>query len=200
MSRQKSAGILEDSGQMIRIRRRRGLKTLRIAVASDGQVTVSAAKLVPLFLIKRFIVRQRDWIKAAQERFQAMGRVPRLSGEERRRRFVLHRDQAGRLVEARVRWYSEQHGFDPGPITIRDQRTRWGSCSARGALSFNYRIVFLPERLADYIVVHELCHLRELNHGPRFWRLLESILPDSELRREELRALSLLDAGHGDGL
>lgn len=185
---------------MIRIRRRRGLRTLRIAVASDGQVTVSAAKLVPLFLIKRFIVRQRAWIEAAQERFRAAGRQPRLSGEERRQRFILHRDRAARLVEARVCWYSEQYGFDPGPITIRDQRTRWGSCSARGALSFNYRIVFLSERLLDYIVVHELCHLRELNHGPRFWRLLESILPDSELRREELRALSLLDAGHGDEL
>lgn len=200
MSRQKTVTILEDAGQTIHIRRRRGLKTLRIAVASDGQVTVSAAKLVPMFLIKRFIVRQRAWIEAAQERFRAAGRQPRISGEERRRRFVEHRDRAARLAEDRVRWFSEQYGFDPGPIAIRDQRTRWGSCSARGALSFNYRIVFLPERLSDYIVAHELCHLRELNHGPRFWQLLESILPDAELRREALRSLSLLDTGHGDGL
>ena len=127
MSRKKSVTILEDAGQTIHIRRRRGLKTLRIAVASDGQVTVSAAKLVPMFLIKRFIVRQRAWIEAAQERFRAAGRQPRLSGEERRRRFVEHRDRAARLAEDRVRWFSEQYGFDPGPIAIRDQRTRWGS-------------------------------------------------------------------------
>lgn len=200
MSRQKVPVTLESAGQSIRIRRRRGLRTLRIAVASDGRVTVSAAKLVPIFLIKRFVIQQRAWIEAAQERFRLAGRSPRLSGEERRRRFIEYRDQAARLAEERVRWFSEQQGFHPGPITVRDQRTRWGSCSARGALSFNYRIIFLPARLADYIVAHELCHLHELNHGPRFWHLLENVLPDARLRQEELRQLSLLDAGHGEDL
>lgn len=182
-------------GHPIIIRRRRGLRQLRIAVAHDGQVTVTAAKLVPLFLVKRFVSRQREWIRLAQERFQKAGHQSKLSPEEKKARFLEYRDAARVLVHTRVDYFAKQFGFAPGLITIRDQRTRWGSCSGSGALSFNYRIVFLSNRLADYIVAHELCHLRELNHGPRFWGLLEEILPDAIDRRKELRAYPLLDTG-----
>lgn len=181
-------------GHPIIIRRRRRLRQLRIAVAYDGQVTVTAAKLIPLLLVKRFVDRQREWIRSTQERFLRAGYRPKLSQEEKKARFLEYRDKARIFVSARVDYFAERYGFAPGPITIRDQRTRWGSCSARGALSFNYRIVFLPDRLADYIIAHELCHLRELNHSARFWGLLEEILPDALSRRTELRDRSILDA------
>jgi predicted metal-dependent hydrolase len=72
-------------------------------------------------------------------------------------------------------------------VEIRDQRTRWGSCSARGTLSFNWRLVLAPFEVLDYVVVHELCHLREPNHSPRFWHLVDSRRPHWRLHREWLR-------------
>jgi predicted metal-dependent hydrolase len=72
-------------------------------------------------------------------------------------------------------------------MSIRSQRTRWGSASSRGNLSFNYRIIYLPPELQDLIIAHELCHLREMNHSPAFWALVEKAVPDYKRLRRELR-------------
>ena len=76
----------------------------------------------------------------------------------------------------------------PARLAIRGQRTRWGSCTSRGTVSLNWRLVLLPSRLADYVIVHELCHLRHMNHSRRFWSLVASVIPDWAERRSELDA------------
>ncbi|MDQ5976610.1 MAG: hypothetical protein QG664_523, partial [Patescibacteria group bacterium] len=175
---------IEDSrGRPVRIRRRRGSRSLRLVVAHDGQVTVTAPRLAPLFLIRRFLANQEAWVAEAQARFRDAGHVPRLPAAEARERFLMHREAALALVYRHLAILNAKGAWTYTTLTIRDQRTRWGSCSAQGALSFNYRLVFLPPRLAEYIVAHELCHLREHNHSPRFWALLETILPGASLRR-----------------
>ena len=78
-------------------------------------------------------------------------------------------------------------GVDYGRITVRDQRTRWGSCSAKGNLNFNWRLILAPGEVLDYVVVHELAHRREMNHSKRFWSLVEMVLPDYERRRRWLK-------------
>ena len=93
------------------------------------------------------------------------------------------RQEAGTLIDR----YGPALGVWPSRLRIGDQRTLWGSCSSRGVISLNYRLVAAPESILEYVVVHELCHLRERNHGPRFWRLVEELLPDFAERRAWLK-------------
>lgn len=88
---------------------------------------------------------------------------------------------------ARVGYFHPITGGSYTTITVRDQKSRWGSCSSRGTLSFNYRLIFAPSKVLDYVVVHELCHLTHMNHSEDFWRMVEQIMPDYRLYKQWLR-------------
>jgi predicted metal-dependent hydrolase len=106
------------------------------------------------------------------------------------------RSLAGKAMEViprRVAHYAPIVGVSYGRITIRNQKTRWGSCSGKGNLNFNCLLMLAPPEVLDYVVVHELCHRREMNHSPRFWALVEQVLPDWRQRRQWLKT-------HGDAL
>jgi predicted metal-dependent hydrolase len=111
--------------------------------------------------------------------------LPRLRRDGSPHRFAVI--AARRLVGSRLFEFNEVYGFRYARISIRSQRTRWGSASSRGNLSFNYRIIFLPPELQDLIIAHELCHLQEMNHSPAFWSLVEKAIPDYRRLRKELR-------------
>lgn len=106
-----------------------------------------------------------------------------------RRHYELHREAARQLVHDRLVHHNAHYQFTWGRVAIKAHRSRWGSCSSLGNLNFNYRILFLPAHLADYIIVHELCHLKELNHGPRFWALVAERCPNYQRCQAELRVL-----------
>ena len=89
-----------------------------------------------------------------------------------------YRKSARQIFEKRVAYYHTITGGHYTSITVRDQRSRWGSCSSRGTLSFNYRLVFAPPKVLDYVVVHELCHLTHMNHSKNFWSMVASVMPD----------------------
>ena len=109
----------------------------------------------------------------------------------RRRRSTRHysknKETARGIITEKVKKYNEIYQYRLGRISIRSQKTRWGSCSKSGNLNFNYKILFLEEPLADYIVVHELCHLQELNHSQKFWNLVAQVFPNYRQIRSELR-------------
>ncbi len=105
----------------------------------------------------------------------------------RERMLDWYREQARRMLEARVAHFKPLLGVQPATIRIKQQKRRWGSCSAKGALNFNWHLVLAPPEILDYVVVHELCHLIVLNHSPRFWGQVEKILPDYGARRGWLR-------------
>ena len=109
-----------------------------------------------------------------------------------RRNYLKHRESARVLVSQRVAHFSAIYQVSVGRISIRNQKTRWGSCSKKGNLNFNYKIALIPERLANYIIVHELCHLKEFNHSSRFWNLVAETFPDYLELREELRNPKLI--------
>ncbi|MBR1931829.1 MAG: M48 family metallopeptidase [Lachnospiraceae bacterium] len=98
-----------------------------------------------------------------------------------------YRQQARRVFTNRVAYYHQFTGGHYTSITIRDQKSRWGSCSSRGTLSFNYRLVFAPPKVLDYVVVHELCHLTHMNHSKDFWDMVERIMPDYQIHKQWLR-------------
>lgn len=98
-----------------------------------------------------------------------------------------YRKAAGRELMARVRYFQEQLGLVPSQVRIKDQKRRWGSCSAKGTVNLNWRLVLAPPQVIDYVIVHELCHLKELNHSSRFWGRVGNALPDYAQRRAWLR-------------
>ena len=108
-----------------------------------------------------------------------------------KKQYTEHKSAALALVTARLAHFNQVYGLTWKSVSIRNQKTRWGSCSRRGALHFNYRLVLLPPHLADYVIVHELCHLKEFNHSKKFWQEVERTLPDWRAARRELKKISL---------
>lgn len=106
--------------------------------------------------------------------------------------FNLHKESARSLAHERLAHWNQFYNHEYKRVAIRNQCSRWGSCSMKGNLNFNYRIALLPLELADYIIVHELCHLREFNHSERFWALVAETLPDYQERKERLREMNML--------
>ena len=95
--------------------------------------------------------------------------------------------EAALLIPERVRWYAARLGISYGRVTIRAQRSRWGSCSSKGNLNFNCLLMLAPREVIDSVIVHELCHLRELNHSPAFWELVYRAMPDYKSRDRWLK-------------
>jgi predicted metal-dependent hydrolase len=112
-----------------------------------------------------------------------------------RRQYLALREQARTLVKVRIAYFNTHYRHTVGKIFIKNHKSRWGSCSEKGNLNFNYKVALLPPAVADYVVVHELCHLREFNHSERFWALVAQTIPDYKARRAQLRQIERMRAG-----
>lgn len=120
----------------------------------------------------------------------AQKEMTELTGAECRRLAILekrYRNAARIQFENRVAHFHQITGGNYTSVTIRDQKSRWGSCSSRGTLSFNYRLIFAPPVILDYVVVHELCHLTHMNHSRDFWDMVASVMPEYKLHRTWLK-------------
>ncbi|HVY72714.1 MAG TPA: M48 family metallopeptidase [Candidatus Paceibacterota bacterium] len=106
-----------------------------------------------------------------------------------RKNYLKHKELARVLVHARILYFNQFYNVPLRKIFIKNHKSRWGSCSEKGNLNFNYKLAFLPPHLVDYIVVHELCHLHHFNHSPSFWALVAQTLPNHKALRLELRRL-----------
>jgi len=166
----------------VEVRRSRRRKRWSLSVPWGGPVTLAVPERMPAHEVEAVIESHRGWIartRAAQR--PRLGLDPRTVSESRARREIRERVTAIAAVEA------EALGVRYARIAIRGQRTRWGSCSSRGTLSFNWRLALAPPSVLDYVVVHELCHLREPNHSPRFWALVAERRPGWRADRDWLR-------------
>ena len=174
--------MAEESMRVRVVRSRR--KTIEIRIEGPGQVLVRAPLYAADSEIRRVLDLRRDWIAAHLEKEAARAQVPKLSLEETE---ALAKE-ALTVIPPRVRVWAARIGVTYGRITIRNQHTRWGSCSAKGNLNFNCMLMRCPEAVLDYIIVHELCHRKELNHSPRFWAEVERALPDYKKAERWLKA------------
>lgn len=107
-----------------------------------------------------------------------------------RKHYLKLKESARALVYARVGYFNAFYRLPVGRVSIKNTKSRWASCSQRGNLNFNYKIVLLPAPLADYLIVHELCHLSEFNHGPKFWALVAECAPNFRALRKQLREIA----------
>ena len=106
--------------------------------------------------------------------------------------YAAHKEQARELIHGRLEHYNQHYQLTYKRVSIKNQRRCWGSCSSLGNLNFNYKILLLPPHLQDYIIVHELCHLAELNHGHGFWNLVAQRIPDYQICVTQLQAIDKL--------
>jgi predicted metal-dependent hydrolase len=169
--------------ELVEIRRSRRARRWTLTVPWGDQVVLT----VPVGMSEREVAAvlqsHREWI--ARER---AAQAPRLGLRRERVSESEARLAARELVTMVLEEEAPALGVSYGRVQIRGQRTRWGSCSARGTLSFNWRLALAPLEVLDYVVVHELCHLREPNHSARFWRLVASRRPDWRRQRDWLAA------------
>jgi len=106
--------------------------------------------------------------------------------------YLKYKEVARGIATSRLEYFNTFYGFKYNRIAIRDQKTRWGSCSKKGNLNFNYKIALIPEKARDYIIVHELCHLGEFNHSRNFWNLVAKTMPDYIKIRQSLRKIGYI--------
>ena len=158
-----------------------------LEVTEEGRVIVRAPMRIPQAEIERFIQKKSQWIERSLEEMQRRKlencNLEKLSMEEIR----LLADKALKVFPEKTAFFAKKMGVTYGKITIRNQKSRWGSCSAKGNLNYNCILMLAPEEVQDYVVVHELCHRKEMNHSERFWNEVEKVLPDYKERRAWLK-------------
>ncbi len=159
-------------------------RTIAVEI-KGGRVIVRAPLRMSKVEIEKFISSKADWIKKHLEISRQRQIVPIEPFTPEQIQQLA--DTALQDIPQRVRKYAAIIGVTVGRITIRNQKTRWGSCSSKGNLNFNCLLMLCPEEIRDYVVVHELCHRKELNHSARFWNEVARVMPDYAVRRKWLK-------------
>ncbi len=186
MSVQQHTIALNGTPVIYMLKRNRQAKRIKIAVSAGGVLSVTIPYRFSQTIVDRILSEHADWI------IETIGKLKERGGRftrYTREHYLEHREAARVMAHERVAYFNRRYGFRFAGISIRDQKTRWGSCSRDGNLNFNYKIVLLPPCLADYVIVHELCHLGEFNHSPKFWNLVAQTIPNHRDLRKQLRYL-----------
>ena len=158
--------------------RRSKRKSAAIKITADMQIVVFVPVYVSDNEIERMVISKSKWIDEhmlkVQSTIDERSKLEKITFEQVKELA----DQAVEYIPKRVKYYAEKENFVYNKITIKNLVSRWGSCSTKGNLNFNCLLMLTPDYVIDYIVVHELCHLREMNHSEKFWAEVEKIMPD----------------------
>lgn len=157
-------------------------KTLGLQI-KGGEIIVRAPRRVPKKTVDAFVKRHEDWIRQHLAREAAGRELPQLTEQEHRALI----ERAKQVIPARVAYYAGLIGVEYGRITIRTQKTRWGSCSDKGNLNFNCLLMLAPPEVLDSVVVHELCHRKHMNHSRAFYAEIARVFPDYQVHHAWLK-------------
>lgn len=167
------------------IRRSRRAKRMRLAVYCDGNFVVTVPAGLHESSIEHYIVQKSKWVLTKLDFFtrNSLAKTVRLTDQD----YEKYKDKALQITIDRVNHFNKRFGYTFNKIIIKNQKTRWGSCSKKKNLNFNFKVILLPNDLRDYIIVHELCHLKEFNHSRRYWNLVQMMLPNYKKLVADLR-------------
>jgi len=155
-----------------------------IRVRPDGSVRVTLPRWGTRRHAELFAEQQRPWIERQQARVEAHSQTPH---DYTAAAIADLRRRASRELPVHLQRLAEHHGLTVSRVSVRNQRSRWGSCSQSGHICLNWRLVLMPEAVRDYVLIHELMHLRRLDHSPHFWRLVAHACPEYQRARTWLR-------------
>ena len=168
-----------------KLKRSKRAKRMRLAVYCDGSVVITSPLGMQQSVIEKFISDKKQWISDKLQFFMSIDSKAIRTFSEKD--YLENKDSAFEFINERIKFFNKIYNFSFNEICIKNQKTRWGSCSRRRNINFNYKILFLPSKLQDYIIVHEICHLKEFNHSRKFWALVEKAIPDYLDIKKELR-------------
>ena len=158
-------------------------KTISIQITPAGEVLVRCPNRMAKREVQAFVDSKRSWIEKHLTQLEARPDLPSFTKAE----LQALAQQAKAELPDRVRHFAAMMGVTYGNITIRAQHTRWGSCSSKGNLNFNCLLMLMPPEVRDYVIVHELCHRKEMNHSQKFWAEVEKVLPDYKPHKKWLK-------------
>lgn len=162
--------------------------SVKLSISRSGDFRVFKPWFVSRSMLDGFLFKKREWILDKFENFVKDDFIKYNLKDAQE--YKKNKEKSLLFIRSRIEILNRVYDFEFNKISIRNQKTRWGSCSKNGNLSFNYKIIFLPIELADYIIVHELCHLKELNHSRDFWKLVAISCPDFKKNKRSLKNFS----------
>jgi predicted metal-dependent hydrolase len=161
-------------------------KRIRLAIYPGGKIVLTSPSNVADGFVNNFMIKKAQWIITKYDNLKLLS--PKTANPEE---YNNYKQKASDLAHSRLEYFNQTYGFKYNKVSIKNHTTLWGSCSKKGNLNFNYKIALLSPRQSDYIIVHELCHLKEFNHSKRFWDLVAQTIPDYKQIRLELKGKSL---------
>ncbi len=164
-------------------------RRLRITIHSDALVTVTLPHTMNIGRAENFVKERAEWIEESVRKMKVrIAKYPLSTLPKGSSKGLKENKEAARLlVSELLATFNNIYNLQWNRVTIKNTKSRWGSCSKKRNLNFNYKIVYLPKELAEYLVVHEMCHLKQMNHSEKFWELVSRSIPDYKVLRKKLK-------------
>ncbi len=162
-------------------------KNIRLTVSRDGKVVATKPRRISSKLVEAFVKSKKDWVEECLRRIAVKKDLGLIMPT--REDFLANRYKFQRLIREKLEKFNSYYGFIYKVVSIKNTKTRLGSCSRRGNLNFSYQLTAYSDKVINYVVVHELCHLKEFNHSKRFWDLVEKTIPDYRQIRKTINII-----------